>query len=195
MDRIEIDPPELFRHPAFKRIVTVQGDMKLIFIAGQTPSDESYGCVSPGDYRAQYIQVMSNLEVQLRAAGATWDDVVYRRMFVLDVDQFIATFRDPAVPKYGDGRPPSTLVGVTRLSDPDFLIEIDLIAAVTASSLQGDDLSRSTAETADAPAAETFGHEPVPLRSSTDAKSRTSRPRRPTTPSASTLIASGLFTA
>jgi enamine deaminase RidA (YjgF/YER057c/UK114 family) len=133
MHRTEIDPPELYRHPAFKRVVTVQGDLKLIFIAGQTPSDENYECVSPGDYRAQYIQVMSNLDVQLRVAGATWDDVVYRRMFVLDVDEFIATFRDPTVPKYGDGRPPSTMVGVTRLSHPEFLIEIDLVAAVGAS--------------------------------------------------------------
>jgi enamine deaminase RidA (YjgF/YER057c/UK114 family) len=50
---------------------------------------------------------MNNLDLQLRVAGATWDDVVYRRMFVLDVDEFIATFRDPAVPQYGDGRPPA----------------------------------------------------------------------------------------
>jgi hypothetical protein len=32
--RTEIDPPALYRHPAFKRVVTVQRDMKLVFIAG-----------------------------------------------------------------------------------------------------------------------------------------------------------------
>jgi enamine deaminase RidA (YjgF/YER057c/UK114 family) len=34
------------------------------------------------------------------------------------------------LPKYGDGRPPSTLIGVTRLSKPEFLVEIDLMAVV-----------------------------------------------------------------
>jgi hypothetical protein len=46
MQRQEIDPPGLFRHPSFKRVVTVQGDMKLVFIAGQTPSDENYKCIA-----------------------------------------------------------------------------------------------------------------------------------------------------
>jgi enamine deaminase RidA (YjgF/YER057c/UK114 family) len=134
MDRVELDPPELFKHPAFKRVVTVSGDTKLVFIAGQTPSDENYECVAPGDYKGQYIQVMENLDIAMRAAGATWDDVVYRRMFVLDVDEFLKVFYDDDLPQYGDGRPPSTLIGVTRLSNPSFLIEIDLMAVVEASS-------------------------------------------------------------
>jgi enamine deaminase RidA (YjgF/YER057c/UK114 family) len=104
--------------------------MKLVFVAGQTPSDENYKCVAPGDYRAQYIQVMNNLTAQLKAAGATWDDVVMRRVFVIDVDAFLKVSRDPSMPRYfNPERPmPNTLVGVTRLSHPDFLIEADLIA-------------------------------------------------------------------
>jgi enamine deaminase RidA (YjgF/YER057c/UK114 family) len=136
MERIELDPPGLFTHPAFKRVVTIQGDMKLVFIAGQTPSDENYRPVEPGNYKAQYIQVMTNLDIALRAASAGWDDVVYRRMFVLDVDEFLKIFYDDDLPKFGDGRPPSTLIGVTRLSNPDFLVEIDLIAAVGSEKLQ-----------------------------------------------------------
>ncbi|WP_158881500.1 RidA family protein [Amycolatopsis anabasis] len=128
MEREEIDPPELYRHPMFKRVVTVQGDLKLVFVAGQTPTDENYECVAPGDYKGQYRQVMDNLDVQLCAAGATWDDVVFRRMFVRDVDEFFKIFADGDLPAYGDGRPPSTLIGVTRLSKPEFLIEVDLMA-------------------------------------------------------------------
>ncbi|WP_417321066.1 RidA family protein [Emcibacter sp.] len=132
IERKEIDPPELFKHPGYKRVVTVQGDMKLVFIAGQTPSDDSYQCVAPGDLRAQYIHVMENLEIQLKAAGADWDDVVFRRIFVLDVDEFGKVVYDETVPKYGDGRPPSTLIGVTRLSNPEFLIEVEVWAVVPA---------------------------------------------------------------
>lgn len=132
-ERNEIEPPELFEHPAFKRVVTVQGDMKLVFVAGQTPSDENYECVAPGDYKGQYLQVMKNLDIQLKAAGADWDDVVFRRMFVRDIDEFFKIFYEEDLPTYGDGRPPSTLIGVTRLSKPEFLIEIDLMAVTDGS--------------------------------------------------------------
>src|SRR5688500_19233368 len=114
MQRQEIDPPELFKHPSFKRVVTVQGDMKLVFIAGQTPSDENYQCVAPGDYRAQYVHVMKNLDIQLKAAVADWDDVAIRRIFVLDVDAVGKIHFDKTLPKDGDGRPPTTRLGVTR---------------------------------------------------------------------------------
>lgn len=132
LEKRYINPPGIYKHPAFTRIVTVKGPMKLVFIAGQTPSDENYKCVAPGDYRAQYIKVMENLTVQLKAVGATHDDVVYRRIFVKDVDEYLKVSRDPQTPRYGDAdnAPPSTLIGVTRLSDPSFLIEIDLIAVV-----------------------------------------------------------------
>jgi len=132
LEKQHINPPGIYKHPAFTRIVTVKGPMKLVFIAGQTPSDENYRCVAPGDYRAQYIKVMDNLMVQLKAAGASFDDVVYRRIFVRDVDEYMKVSRDPNTPQYGSPEkpPPSTLIGVTRLSHPDFLIEIDLIAVV-----------------------------------------------------------------
>ncbi len=108
--------------------------MKLIFIAGQTPSDENYNAVSIGDYRAQYIAVMENLEIQLEAAGAGWDDVVFQRIFVLDVDKFKNQTRGEDAPKFGDPNnpPPTTLIGVTALADPDFLIEVDLMAITDA---------------------------------------------------------------
>jgi enamine deaminase RidA (YjgF/YER057c/UK114 family) len=132
--REHINPPELFRHPSFTRVVTVSGPMRLVFIAGQTPSDEQYQVVAPGDYLGQYRQVMENLDVQLKAAGATWDDVVYRRVFTLDVDALVAALRADGGGGYwnADTPPGSTLIGVTRLSDPAFLVEIDLLAVVEA---------------------------------------------------------------
>lgn len=127
-----LNPPGVFKHPGFSRVVTVEGPTKLVLIAGQTPSDENYRCVAPGDLRAQYIQVMNNLKLQLTAAGATFDDVVYRRTFVIDVDTYMKIARDPATPKYfnPDSMPGSTMIGVTRLSDPEFLIEVDLLAVI-----------------------------------------------------------------
>jgi enamine deaminase RidA (YjgF/YER057c/UK114 family) len=132
MEREFINPPGLYKHPAFTRIVTVKGPCKFLFIAGQTPSDENYKPVASGNYRAQYLKVMENLDIQLKAVGGTWKDVVYRRMFVLDVDEFMKVLADPTVPSFfdKDWPPPSTLIGVTRLSNPAFLVEIDLMAVV-----------------------------------------------------------------
>ncbi|MEI7601279.1 MAG: Rid family hydrolase [Aestuariivirga sp.] len=133
MEKKHINPPELFVHPSYTRVITVSGPSKLIFIAGQTPSDERYRPVEIGNMRGQYLRVMEALTIQLNAAGATWDDVVYRRIFVLDMDAFINVQTDPAMtyPWHPDRPPPSTLVGVTRLSHPDFLIEIDLMAVTS----------------------------------------------------------------
>src|ERR1700730_13088391 len=80
-----INPPGIYKHPAFTRVITARGG-KMIFVAGQTPSDMDYKCVAPGDYKAQYIAVMEGLKTALAAAGATLDDVVHRRAFVLDMD-------------------------------------------------------------------------------------------------------------
>ncbi|MCZ7590451.1 MAG: RidA family protein [Gaiella sp.] len=127
-----IHPPELFRHPAFTRVITVAGPMKLVFIAGQTSTDEHHRVVAPGDYLGQYRQVMESLAVQLRAAGATWDSVVYRRVFTLDVDAMKAVELDPSLPRWWDPEKPpaSSLIGVTRLAEPEYLLEVELFAVV-----------------------------------------------------------------
>src|SRR6202021_1192179 len=100
VEKTVINPPELMKHPSYSRVVTVKGPCKFIFIAGQTPSDENYKPVYPGDYKKQYEHVMNALTVQLTAAGATWSDVVVRRVFTLDVDALIKVLRDPTTKKY-----------------------------------------------------------------------------------------------
>jgi enamine deaminase RidA (YjgF/YER057c/UK114 family) len=127
-----INPPGIFKHPNFTRVITVKGSGKLIFIAGQTPSDMEYKCVAPGDFRGQFISVMDSLKKALEAAGATFDNVVHRRTYVLDMDKYLAAMRGPDIPRYWNPnkQPASTTVQVGRLSDPCFLIEIDLLAVV-----------------------------------------------------------------
>lgn len=89
MEKQYIHPPELFKHPSYSRVITVSGPSKMIFIAGQTASDENYKPMSVGDLRGQYKRVIEALTIQLKAAGATWNDVVFRRLYVLDMDTFI----------------------------------------------------------------------------------------------------------
>jgi enamine deaminase RidA (YjgF/YER057c/UK114 family) len=128
-----LNPPGLYKHPGYTRIVKVTKPSTMIFIAGQTPADENYKPMHPGDLRGQYIAVIEGLSLELEAAGATWDDVVFKRTYVLDVDAFIAMLRDPTLPQPWDReRPsPSTLLGVTRLSNPGFLLEIEILAVLS----------------------------------------------------------------
>ena len=134
MEKQIINPPEMMKHPSYSRVVTVKGPCKFIFIAGQTPSDMQYQPVFPGDYKKQYEYVMDALSLQLKAAGASWSDVVVRRVYTLDVDALIKVMRDPTTRKYenAEAMPTSTMIGVTRLTNPGFLIEIDLVAVTDA---------------------------------------------------------------
>jgi enamine deaminase RidA (YjgF/YER057c/UK114 family) len=127
-----INPPGVFKHVHYTRVLTVEKPSKLIYIAGQTPADDKYQPVHPGDHRAQYIAVLEGLTLQLEAAGATWDNVVFRRMYAVDVPAFVKVMNDLTVPLPWDkSRPsPSTLIGVTALSNPGFLIEVEIVAVV-----------------------------------------------------------------
>lgn len=131
MEREYIEPEGIYNHPAFTSIVSVTDPRKWHFFAGRCSVDENYNCVGPDDFLVQYRRVMEILDHELSTVGATWDDVVFRRIFTLDVDAFLeASANDPVIQRYWnpDRMPPSTLIGVTRLSDPEFLIEIDLMA-------------------------------------------------------------------
>jgi enamine deaminase RidA (YjgF/YER057c/UK114 family) len=132
MRRRYLNPPGLFHHPAFTRIVSVDGPRRTIYFAGQTSTDERNAVVGKGDYLAQYRQIMENLAVALEAAGATWDDVVFKRQYTLDIEQYRAASNDSGNPRYWDPEhpPPSTLLGVASLANPDFLIEIEIVAVV-----------------------------------------------------------------
>src|SRR5262249_6165296 len=94
MSREYLNPPGLFHHPNYTRVLTVEQPSKLIYIAGQTPADDNYQPLHPGDLRAQYAAVLDGLTLQLKAAGATWDDVVFRRMYALDVPAFLKVLND-----------------------------------------------------------------------------------------------------
>lgn len=130
MDKQYINPPAVFEHPGFTRVITVSGPAKIIWIAGMTAQNDDMSAFAPGDYRAQYIFIMEKIAAQLAAVGATWDDVTFRRTYTLDIDRLRAITSAPDTPKFFTKKPCSTLLGVTRLSDPEFLLEIEVMAAV-----------------------------------------------------------------
>ena len=105
----------------------------LVYLAGQVSSDASGKLVGDGNFEAQAEQVFRNLGLGLEAAGATMADIVKLNVYIVaEVDQAevpkLRTIRDRHV---DTAKPPaSTLVFVTRLARPGWLIEIEAIAAI-----------------------------------------------------------------
>ena len=102
----------------------------LVFVAGCTavgPDGELVGGASP---YAQAIQACRNLEAALGQAGATPAEVVQTRMYVTDIARWDEVGRAHAE-VFGAAPPVSTMVEVSRLIDPRFLVEIEAIAHVS----------------------------------------------------------------
>ncbi len=127
-----INPPGVFPNPNFSRAVVVKGPGTMIFISGQTPSNPiDNSCVAPGDFPGQYVAVMESLKTILQATGATFDDVVQRRTFVTNRQGYLAALQSVGAKYWSSGKQPvSTTIQVSGLSDPCYMIEIDLVAVV-----------------------------------------------------------------
>jgi 2-iminobutanoate/2-iminopropanoate deaminase len=104
---------------------------KLVFLSGILSRNSQGEIVGRGDMRAQIRQVFSNITTALAAAGATWADVVKRQTFTTDIDAYFENI-DARVEFCGEELSTSTAVEVRRLSHPDFLVEVEVMAVVKA---------------------------------------------------------------
>jgi enamine deaminase RidA (YjgF/YER057c/UK114 family) len=89
--------------------------------------------VGKSNFAAQTEQVFKNLGAALRSVGCTAANLVKMTVFLRDIDN-LQSYRDARNRFFATTRPPAapaiTLVEVSRLYGPDFLIEIEAIAAV-----------------------------------------------------------------
>jgi 2-iminobutanoate/2-iminopropanoate deaminase len=111
---------------------TLAGPGRLYFISGQVAVDAQGRLVGRGDIRAQTRQVLGNIKAALAAVGGTMDDVACVNVFVVDMDHLQA-IHEVRAEYWQQEYPASTLVQVSRLVSPDYLIEINAIAVVPTS--------------------------------------------------------------
>jgi enamine deaminase RidA (YjgF/YER057c/UK114 family) len=123
------NPPTLSRPTGYTHVVEVSGPVKTIYIAGQVAVDKDGTLVGANDMRAQCEQVFKNLEAALAAAGAKLTDVVKMNTFATDLSQ-IQAYREVRARFFGDTAPAATLVQVVHLARPEYLLEVEVIAAV-----------------------------------------------------------------
>lgn len=100
-----------------------------VFVSGTTASGEDGATVAVGDAEAQTRYIFQKIEAALTEAGATLANVVRTRMFVTDIINW-----EPIGRVHGEFfsniRPAATMVEVTRLINPDHLIEIEVDAVI-----------------------------------------------------------------
>lgn len=122
-----LTPPVGYSHIAKARGGTT------VYLAGQVSSDGSGALIGEGNFEAQVEQVFKNLKIAMEAAGGTMADIVKLNIYL------VAEVQQSEVPKLRAIRdryvnvqnpPASTLVTVTRLARPGWLVEIEAVAVV-----------------------------------------------------------------
>ena len=99
----------------------------VVEVAGTVATGDDGQVVGAGDIGAQAHYIFTKIEKALHEAGATMADVVRTRMFVTDISQWEAVGRAHGE-FFRDVRPVATMVEVTALIDPAYLVEIEVTA-------------------------------------------------------------------
>jgi 2-iminobutanoate/2-iminopropanoate deaminase len=101
----------------------------ILFTAGQVPYDANRGVKHRGDFKAQARAVFAAIQALVEAGGSTLDNVVKITTYVTDV-RYRLDFRSVREEFFGAKGPASTMVEVSSLAHPDYLIEVEAIAVV-----------------------------------------------------------------
>ena len=128
-----LNPAGLHQNPAFSQVVVTQGPVRTVYVGGQNAVDASGNAMGKGDIRAQAEQIFSNLEIALAAGDATLDNVIKWQIYVLQGQAPQPAFE--VFQRVWGTRPNPpliTLLFVSGLAHPDFLMEIEAVAVVPA---------------------------------------------------------------
>jgi 2-iminobutanoate/2-iminopropanoate deaminase len=113
----------------FSQAIAVEAKGKLVFISGMTARRPDGTIAGVGDIDAQTRQVCENIRAAVQSAGGSMDDVCRVDVFVRNIEHF-EKIHKVRREYFGSPAPASTMVEVTKMVHPDYLIEINAIALI-----------------------------------------------------------------
>jgi enamine deaminase RidA (YjgF/YER057c/UK114 family) len=123
-----LNPDGMHKNPAFSQAVTVEGPAKLVIVGGQNAVDAA-GNIVGDDLGTQTEQALRNVLAALEAAGATQQDVVRLGIYIVQ-GQDVAEGYAAAQRVWGTHATAITALFVAGLAHPQFLVEIEALAAI-----------------------------------------------------------------
>jgi len=130
MPKTELSSPKL-RKPSgvFSHATAVEAAGRIVFISGMTARKPDGSIAGIGNISEQTRQVCENVKAAVEAAGGTLDDVCRVDVYVRNMEHFEAIHKVRAE-YFRPPLPASTMVEVTKMTSPDYLIEMNAIAVI-----------------------------------------------------------------
>ena len=113
----------------FSQATVVEAKGKLVFVSGMTARRPDGSIAGVGDIEVQTRQVCENIKAAVEGAGGTLQDVCRVDVYVRNMEHFDAIHKVRRE-YFNSPLPASTMVEVTKMVSPDYLIEINAIAVV-----------------------------------------------------------------
>lgn len=119
------NPPSLARGRGYSHAFEVPPNARVLYCAGQTGA-RSDGSIA-ADFRSQAEQAWRNVGAVLEAAGMSYADIVQVTHFLVNrADRDV--YREVRA-QFITHEPPSTMLIVAGLAQPDYLVEVEVVAA------------------------------------------------------------------
>ena len=119
----------MYDPPGYSQGIKVSEASTVLFLAGQVAYDKDGSVKHPGDFKAQAREVFRCIKSLVETAGGRMDSIVKLNTYLTDIRYRadLVPIREEVLGKKG---PASTLVQVSALAHPDWLIEVEAIAVV-----------------------------------------------------------------